>query len=134
MSERSLVSAPIAVPAREAQPRLRFSMWHLFSGISLCFDGGILEVQPQSSGSWSAVGSGALSVPYDAQVNNAYDNPRGGQPAWCFDRAWSPVEVDLSSWAGQEVRLRWRLTTDRTEGTAEGWYVDDVHLRQMVCP
>ncbi len=42
-----------------------------------------------------------------------------------LQNAWTQVEVDLSAYAGQAVRVRFELDTDYSV-TEDGWYVDDV--------
>ncbi len=41
--------------------------------------------------------------------------------------AWTQVELDLSAYAGQSVRIRFQLVSD-TWITEDGWYIDDVAL------
>src|SRR5690606_37046945 len=42
-------------------------------------------------------------------------------------RPYDDTLVDLSSYAGQTVQLRWRLASDSSVGR-EGWYVDDIRV------
>ena len=59
-----------------------------------------------------------------------YQNPQAGMDGWCepsTGRPYADTLVDLSAWAGQSVRVRWRLGTDSSL-TREGWYVDDIRV------
>jgi hypothetical protein len=45
------------------------------------------------------------------------------------------VEVDLGSWEGQVVRIRFRWgADDSNEGTFTGWTVDDVRITVLWPP
>jgi len=39
---------------------------------------------------------------------------------------WVEEELDLSAYAGQEIYLRFRITSDDNGITSDGWYIDDV--------
>jgi carboxypeptidase T len=41
--------------------------------------------------------------------------------------SWQQVQIPLASYAGQDLRLRFRLETDYSI-TEDGWYVDDIEL------
>jgi len=43
----------------------------------------------------------------------------------------TPVYIDLSDYAGQEVFIRYRFGTDANTG-GDGWYVDDVEIMDAV--
>ena len=57
-------------------------------------------------------------------------NPLRGRSAWVEGRlgALQEVVVDLSSYAGKTVTIRFRIVTD-SSGRGLGWYIDDVSLR-----
>ena len=42
-------------------------------------------------------------------------------------RGWSQTRVDLSGFAGSEVKVRFRMGSDRKVG-ARGWYIDDIRI------
>ena len=49
-----------------------------------------------------------------------------GRACWADTaQVWAAKTFDLSTFAGQDVQLRWRFGSD-SSGTREGWYVDDV--------
>lgn len=91
-----------------------------------CFDGGVLELSSDDGQSWQEVDSGLLTDPYDGPISASYGNPLGGREAWCGDpQDWLKSVVGLDRYAGQAVRVRFRLGTDSSVGRA-GWSVDDV--------
>lgn len=91
-----------------------------------CYDGALVEVSV-NGGSYEPVdGDALLTDPYDGPVSIQFLNPLSGEQAWCGDpQDWLLSVVDLSAYAGERVRFRFRLGTDEVFGR-EGWYVDDV--------
>jgi hypothetical protein len=119
-AERALVSPPI-----QAGPNTRLSFWHTFAFES-CFDGAILEIS-SDGGAWTQVAAPAfLAGAYNGQIFNS-GNPLGGRSAWCQGTVgtMTQVRVDLSSWAGHQIQLRWHMGEDSSTAY-EGWYVDSV--------
>jgi len=43
---------------------------------------------------------------------------------------WLKEEIDLSEYAGQVIRVRFRLTSDDNGVTNDGWYIDDVEITE----
>ena len=65
---------------------------------------------------------------YNGQIVRGTGNPLAGKRAWTGDsHGWSSARVDLSSFAGQWLRLRFRMASDRAV-SGRGWYVDDVRI------
>lgn len=108
----ALVSPPVAV-----SPRTRLQFHHrLFTEGGR--DGGVLEITADAGATWHAVGPEAL-------LRGGYNGALAdGRAAWTgttpgdeggtgAELIWfDTVVADLSAWAGQEVRLRWRLLQD----------------------
>jgi hypothetical protein len=68
-------------------------------------------------------------------VSAGFSNPLAGKKGWC-NGAIGPmtrVTVDLTSFAGSPVQLRWHEGDDESlQGT--GWYVDSVGVSKVgVC-
>jgi uncharacterized membrane protein len=98
-----------------------------------CYDGGILEVSVDNGGSWNQIlEASLLTDPYDGPISISYENPLGGLDAWCGDpQDWTKSVVDLNPYAGEIVKFRYRLGTDRSLAR-EGWYIDDVIVQSCV--
>lgn len=129
VSNQLLTSPTINLPTGQIPQTLIFQNWRQMerNGTTACWDGGFVEI--------SISGGAFTAVPPAMLLNDSYRGPLpGGQQAWCDDptRPYSAqgTLVDLSSWAGSPVQVRWRVTTD-TSVSKEGWYVDDV--RVQVC-
>jgi len=104
-------------------PQLRFYRW-LESQAD--YDGGNLWISEDGGLSFSLVPDALLDPPYD-------HDPVVAQPAWTGafgSRGWQPVYVDLSSYAGRSVVLRWAFASDLMDNDHPGMYVDDVLLTE----
>jgi lysyl endopeptidase len=130
VSDQRLVSPPIALPAELGGLLLRFwNYQRLEPRTGGCYDGGIVEVSADDGTTWTQLQAELLTHPYDGPISTGFSNPLGGLDAWCGDpRDWHEPLVDLQAWAGQTVRLRWRVGTDSSV-SREGWYVDDVAVQ-----
>ncbi len=106
------------------------TFWHkyAFEGTSTGYDGAVLEISTDGGSSWIDLGPRITSGGYNGTVSSAYNNPLGGRNAWITDLVtWTKVTVDLSSYGGQAVLLRWRLGCDSSTGDT-GWFIDDVAI------
>lgn len=132
-SDQRLTSPPIVLPAADLPLTLKFQNWRNMenSGNDACFDGGVLEISTDGGATFTQLtGAALLNDPYRGPISTAWGNPLGGMPAWCEPNPGRPYDdtlVDLSSYAGQTVQLRWRLASDSSVGR-EGWYVDDIRV------
>ncbi len=105
-----LVSPAFTVPEADQLPRLRF--WHWWSYD--CGDYGRVEIKV-GAGDWQAL-SDNIGASSDGQ----------------WSRAW----LDLTPYAGKEVRLGFQTyaTTACFLGYAPGWYIDDVTIETGPLP
>jgi hypothetical protein len=133
-SDQRLVSPSVALPAADQGPlTLRFwNYQHMVASANGCYDGGILEVSNNNGASWTQVPNNKLLTdPYDGPIDGS-SNPLDGLPAWCgAPQDWLKSVVDVTSYAGQTVKFRWRLGSDDNMGR-EGWYIDDVVVQSCV--
>lgn len=120
-SDRSLV---LTVPTRPlANSKLVF--WHSYN-TEANFDGGIVEISTNGGSSWVDLGSRMFENGYNSSIPNsdqtstqlAFSGPSGG---------YVKTSVNLSSYAGDLVRIRFRFLSDQAVG-GEGWYIDDVYI------
>ncbi|MBI2864351.1 MAG: VWA domain-containing protein [Chloroflexi bacterium] len=95
------MASPINVPAFIASPVL--SYWQRYD-TEACCDRGYVEVSTNGGGSWT-------SLTYLSGTN----------------LSWHNVELDLASYKGRDVLVRFRLSTDYSV-TGDGWYIDDVSV------
>jgi hypothetical protein len=122
IADQVLVS-PLFVP----RPGTAVSFWHKYS-FEYGFDGGTLEISTDHGATWNVVPDAAFTAGgFTATLYQDTGNPIAGKRAWtgAGSSAMSQVKVDLSAWAGSEVRLRWHAGEDYNEWEA-GWFVDSV--------
>jgi hypothetical protein len=126
MTDAHLDSLPIAVPAGSKNVQLVF--YHTFEFEAGGFDGGVLEIS--SGGDFEDAGSKILQGRYTGKIFTSEVNTLSGRDAWIEGRvgAFQQVVVDLSSYAGKTIIIRFRIATD-TSVKAPGWYIDDLLLK-----
>ncbi|MEO8503884.1 MAG: hypothetical protein ABI609_08320 [Acidobacteriota bacterium] len=128
VSHRILVS-----PAFMPLTGMSLSFWHTFAfdgTVAECYDGGTLEYTTNAGGTWTVLPDVAFTVGgFNGTVNNGFSNPIGNKRAWCAGTigAMTRVAANLSSLAGNTVRLRWHEGDDVTD-SATGWFVDSVDV------
>ncbi len=107
------------------------SFWTLFDHTA-GVDGGVVEVSADGGLSWQTL---PLSPPYPGAFSGVANGCADGAGAPAFtgtQLTWSQHTADLSAWAGQTMRVRFRFSAGT--GGAEGWYVDDLELTQALVP
>ena len=123
----------LATPSIPIQAGMTLSFWHTFAfdgDAFLCYDAGTLETSTDGGGTWSVFPAAAFrSGGFNGTVNPDFDNPIRGLPAWCGGTigAMTKVVADLSSFAGQNLQLRWHEGDDFVASVV-GWYVDSVSV------
>lgn len=121
-----LMSEPIFVP-RGAQ--LRFRHWidcEVEEGNPpYAHDGGVVEISTNGTNFEILVPSGG----YTHRAHGLYGSPFARDtPIFAGTGGWQQAEFDLTPYAGQTVRIRFRFGSDDAFVAGEGWYVDDVEL------
>ena len=130
VSDRRLTSPTIAIPSNAGSAVLEFASWMDIETPdgSTCFDGAVVEVS-RNDGAFEPIANNLLTGrAYNGRISGDYENPLQGLDAWCgASDGFELIAADLSHYAGDSLRLRFRLGTDNTIG-AEGWYIDDVAI------
>jgi lysyl endopeptidase len=128
VSNRVTVS-PAFVPAAG----MTLSFWHTYAfegSATSCFDAGTLEVSTDGGTAWSVMPDAAfISGGFTGTVSTGYMNPLGGKRAWCVGALgpMSEVKVNLDSFAGQSIKLRWHAGDDSSV-VVTGWFIDSVSI------
>ncbi len=90
------------------------------------YDGGIVEYSTNSGSSWSNAGALFTHNGYNGTLEAG--NPLGAIPAFSADsRGYISSKLDLSTLAGQNLRIRFRIGTDSLYYDY-GWFIDDVRI------
>ena len=91
------------------------------------YDGGVVEIKVDDE-PWRAVGGLFTHGKYTGTIATGYGNPLAGKRAFTGNsRGWARARIDLSRFAGSNVKVRFRMGSDRQVG-GRGWYIDDVRL------
>ena len=104
---------------------LNFS--HRFN-IESGYDGGVVEISVDNGTTWSDIGPFMTVGGYNAQISSGYNSSIGGRPAFSGTQSeYASVTADLSTFAGNSARIRFRLASDSSI-TSQGWWLDDVAI------
>lgn len=124
--DAALVSAPMSVGTGGM-----LSFWHFFDLEAAeepgqAYDGGKVEISTNNGASWSSI---TPVGGYPASMIVGSDGPfPGGTGVYSgSSEGFVSATFSMAAFAGQTVRVRWRMGTDSFIG-GEGWYVDDVTL------
>ncbi len=90
------------------------------------FDGCVLEISTDGGTTFLDQEANITAGGYDAAISTAFGSPIGGRNAWT-GAATGTTEVDLSSFAGSSIIVRFRLACDSSVSDV-GWTVDDVKI------
>lgn len=102
--------------------------WHKhdFESGNANYDGGVIEITTNDGSSWTDLGSNITQNGYGGVLDDGFDNPLSGRLAFVDNLGtFTEVKVDLSTYAGQSVKIRWRMGTDNTEAAGD-WVLDDI--------
>jgi len=130
ISLQHLISPLISLPNTDESP-INLNFWQWFdieSNSNGCFDGALLEITTDNGKTWETLNEDSLLTnPYTGKIATNYGNPMAGNMAWCGVKDWSETIVNLSQYAGKNIRLRFTQANDSNLGF-EGWYVDDFSI------
>jgi hypothetical protein len=110
--------------------RMQFNHSHGFDNSgSTFYDGGQVLLAEQGTEAW--VDAGPLITagqPYGGTVSSSGSNAMGGQSAFVADSwGFTASQLNLSSYAGKELKYRFRVGTDASLWDF-GWFIDDIRI------
>ena len=129
--------ASLVTPSIYILPNSSLSFWHTYQfeprGIIKSYDGGVIEISTDQGMRWQDLGPKILYGFYNSTIDTNSGNPLGGRRAWSGGEfgLMSPVSVDLSSFAGQTVKVRFRIGCNKEIGGG-GWYIDDIAIKSAL--
>ena len=108
-----LVSPSIILPLVTGNEEIHLRFWNWFS-----YTGGYGSVQISTYNSSTGIWSSYIAIS---------DNIGGTNPIW------TPMDVDLTQYAGKKVRIGFTHVPENTWGyTNTGWYIDDVVISNII--
>lgn len=127
----TLVSQNLNLTAGQSQQLSFWSAWDIEQG----WDGGVVEISTDNGSTWTRL---TPAGGYPSTISNGGSLCGITQGSGAFTgtnhlSTWTQSQINLSSYAGQTVQLRWLYRTDN--GTAgQGWFVDDISLTHAQVP
>ncbi|AKD03880.1 T9SS-dependent M36 family metallopeptidase [Pontibacter korlensis] len=103
---------------------LRF--WHSYATEG-GFDGGVVEISTNNGLSWANLGDKMIQNGYNSTIPLENASTISGPAFTGGSNGYIQTIVDLSSFAGKNVLIRFRMGSDVLTG-ATGWYVDNVDI------
>jgi hypothetical protein len=135
-SDRTLDTPVIAIPAGVAGVILSFDAYHSSetNGPGACWDLSSMEASTDGGTTFNYLdATHFFTDPYNGAGSN--DTPVGSREGWCYpgpagSSAPTHSIVDLDTFAGQSVQLRYRMTTDSNTAAAapNGLIIDNFQL------
>ena len=126
---------PIATPSAQLVFRHDFDLEINPYAPTEAFDGGVLEIQIGTNAFADILATGGSFVTngYDCVIapGNADDNPLPARPCWSGNSVgFVTTIVNLpATAAGQNIQLKWRLSTDTGNASASaGWWIDTISI------
>ena len=107
----------------------KMSFYHTYQ-LEYTYDGAVIEISTTGpSGTFTDLGGSITAGGYVETIDTGYSSPIGGRMAWTGGSlgTMSPVMVDLSSYAGSNINVRFRMASDSSFGDL-GWYIDDIEI------
>ncbi|MCP4897013.1 MAG: M28 family peptidase [bacterium] len=120
----SLTSPPLLL---DANPQLQFwSKYEIEDG----WDKGELQISTNDGNSWTRI-----EMSYPGSSSNTNDSCGLGSGTFFTGHStnYAPYTADLSSWAHNEIVLRWIFSSDGLEED-NGWWIDNITLTDVAVP
>ena len=109
---------------------LSFYHWRDFESDSTLWDGGNVKISTDGGSSWTLLSSPSPS--YDGSASTGYSNPLASEQVWGYSATWEQVTIDLSSYCGETVNIRWEAGVDDYSTTDAGWRIDDILVTKTI--
>ncbi len=131
------MTSPVTVPA---DAYLTFNHAHGFEDdAGGAYDGGVVEYSTSGAGGPWTDAAALLAGPggangYNGTIYTMYGNPLAGRAGFVREsNGYGASRASLTSLAGQDVMLRWRIGTD-SQYDDYGWFLDDIRIVTCAAP
>lgn len=126
----SLVSPTLTLTKGQSSLLSFWTAWDIEQG----WDGGVVEASIDGGVNWTRL---TPAAGYPSTISNGGTlcgiAPDSGAFTGTGHLTWSPASVDLASFVGQNIKLRWLYRTD-TAQLGEGWFIDDIAISHAQVP
>lgn len=126
----TLVTPELQLSTGQTSTLSFWSAWDTQSGR----DGGVIEASTDAGVNWTRL-TPQGGYPFTITGGGTLCGVAVGSGAFTGSGhfGWSQYQIDLSAYAGQNVKLRWLYRSDASSN-GEGWFVDDVALTHAQVP
>lgn len=127
VTDMTLSSVAYALNPATVSNYSKLSFWHRFNTED-GWDGGVVEISTNGGATWTDLGSRMITGKYNGSLGTG--SALAGRAAFTgLINTFMKTEINLSSFAGQSVNIRFRFASDNNTAPAGGgWFVDDVQL------
>lgn len=103
------------------------SFWHFYN-VESQYDGGVIEGSTDNGSTWFDLGKYIVANGYNGTIDTGNGTVLAGKRAFTGSSStFINTKVNLSSFSGKNLKIRFKLVTDDGTGIV-GWYVDDISL------
>lgn len=93
------------------------------------YDGGVIEISVDGGASWADLGPNMVENGYERTIDPAEGSPIAGRSAFSgLSGGFKTTDIELGSYAGQNVLVRFRLASDSTETEDGFWVISSVEI------
>ncbi len=104
-------------------PKLTY--WTKFD-MEATWDCGVVMISANNGSTWSA-----LTGRYTKPASGSGKQVPAGMPIYhSVQSTWVKEEIDLSSYAGNQIKIKFELRTDGSQ-VRDGWYIDDIGIYEL---
>ncbi|MER3498821.1 MAG: hypothetical protein C4308_09415 [Chitinophagaceae bacterium] len=127
-SEQILTSTGTYTLSNASSAYSTLSFWHKYN-TEEGWDGGVVEISTNGGTTWQDLGSKMFLNGYNGSVGTG--SALAGRQAFTGNsNTFIQTKINLSSYGGQTVKIRFRFAADNnTAPTGGGWWIDDIVLR-----
>ncbi len=114
-------------PLRLSKYSKNIFSFHFLINSETNWDGGVVEISNNNGVTWNDIGYLFLQNGYNGKLNISA-NPLAGRKAFTGNNGvFQHSLIDLTSFAGQTINIRFRFGSDENYAY-KGWFIDDVQL------
>ncbi len=122
--------AGLTTPTLHLDPGAELAFWASYQ-IEANWDKGVVQISTDDGGTWQKI-----NVDYPDTASNTSDQcGLSSGAAFSADQLidWTHYTAPLDAWAGQDVLIRWLISSDGSV-TGAGWWIDDIEITNVGIP